>query len=387
MAASKITTAPYRARLAPRGEPYYHKVMKGRFIGYRKTAAGGTWIARYTEGKTKTHSRLGKDTEIPEYDDALQLARDWFNRIADDRTQSGPYTLATCIADYIRDLRTRSGDDAAKRNEQVADKHIVRALGTAEAGRLSKRRLTEWRDNLVAKSDDPDKVRKSKDSANRVLTILKAALNRAFGEGSILSDSEWRRIKPFKNVSRARDVFLTVAQCKALVTACENDFTLLVQSGLLTGARYSELTERRVADFDIQQGVLHITNGKTGPRDVVLNDTGIEHFKLLAKGKLPADYLHQRDDGTPWNRAHQSRRIRDAVKAANSTIEEASDHLPINTVFYSLRHSHASMALLAGVNIQVLAENMGTGVRMIEKHYGKFLKADRRAMFNAVQFQ
>ena len=33
---------------------------------------------------------------------------------------------------------------------------------------------------------------------------------------------------------------------------------------------------------------------------------------------------------------------------------------------------------------QVVAENCGTSLRMIEKHYGKFPKADRRAMFNAV---
>jgi hypothetical protein len=42
------------------------------------------------------------------------------------------------------------------------------------------------------------------------------------------------------------------------------------------------------------------------------------------------------------------------------------------------------MALLAGVPIQVVAENCGTSVRMLEKHYGKFLSTDRREMFNKV---
>jgi hypothetical protein len=54
------------------------------------------------------------------------------------------------------------------------------------------------------------------------------------------------------------------------------------------------------------------------------------------------------------------------------------------TTFYALRHTHISLALLAKVNIQVLAENTGTSVRMIEQHYGKFLKEDRRKMFNMV---
>ncbi len=55
------------------------------------------------------------------------------------------------------------------------------------------------------------------------------------------------------------------------------------------------------------------------------------------------------------------------------------------TTFYALRHTHISLALLAGVNIQVLSENTGTSVRMIERYYGKFLRADRRAMFDKVK--
>ena len=387
MASKNITTTAGRARLAPRPEPYYTKITKGRHIGYRKNANGGTWLARFTDGSAKMHYRLGTDSALPEYDEALARARDWFNQVADDRHAIGPYTVKQCVTDYIRDLQMRQGADAARRAEQVANKHIVPALGTAEAGRLRTHRLTLWRDNLVAKSDDLEKVRRSKDTANRVLTILKAALNRAFREGGVQSDAEWRRLKPFPKVGRPRDVFLTKKQCKVLVAAFAPDFAKLVRSALLTGARYSELTERTVTDFDPRQGVLHVENGKTGQRDVVLNDDGIAHFKALAKDKLPGAHLHVRSDGDQWNRAHQSRRVRDAVKAANLKIKKPADRIPAGTVFYSLRHTHASLALLAGVNIQVLAENMGTSVLMVEKHYGKFLRADRRAMFNAVSFK
>ena len=59
--------------------------------------------------------------------------------------------------------------------------------------------------------------------------------------------------------------------------------------------------------------------------------------------------------------------------------------LPAETVFYSLRHYHISKALLAGVPPQVVAENTGTSVSMIEQHYGKFLPQDRRDFFNAVK--
>jgi integrase len=83
-----------------------------------------------------------------------------------------------------------------------------------------------------------------------------------------------------------------------------------------------------------------------------------------------------RDDGEPWGKSHQHRPMRAAVKAAG---------LPSETVFYSLRHYYISRALLAGMNAQVIAENCGTSVRMIEKHYGKFTRADRRRMLDLVQ--
>jgi hypothetical protein len=38
---------------------------------------------------------------------------------------------------------------------------------------------------------------------------------------------------------------------------------------------------------------------------------------------------------------------------------------------YSLRYSHTLQALLNGVNLKLLAENLGTSVRMIELHYGQ----------------
>ncbi len=37
---------------------------------------------------------------------------------------------------------------------------------------------------------------------------------------------------------------------------------------------------------------------------------------------------------------------------------------------YSFRHYYATQRLLAGISVYTLAENMGTSVAMIEKHYG-----------------
>jgi len=41
-------------------------------------------------------------------------------------------------------------------------------------------------------------VRARRATANRTLTVLKAALNQAFHESRIASDEAWRKAKPFR---------------------------------------------------------------------------------------------------------------------------------------------------------------------------------------------
>jgi integrase len=149
----------------------------------------------------------------------------------------------------------------------------------------------------------------------------------------------------------------------------------VIQAGVQTGARRGELFALRVRDFDAEEGTLRIASGKTGARTVFLSDQAVEFFKKVAASKLPELHLLTKDDGTHWPEDDLTRPFKAAVRAAK---------LPPETTFYSLRHYHVSRALLAGVQPQVVAENCGTSLRMLEQHYGKFMKADRRAMFNGV---
>jgi len=82
------------------------------------------------------------------------------------------------------------------------------------------------------------------------------------------------------------------------------------------------------------------------------------------------------DDGSSWISNNYNRLFRKAVKGAK---------LPSDTVFYSLRHYHISKLLVAGKPAQFVAENNGTSIRMLEKHYSKFMNADRRAMMENVE--
>jgi len=43
----------------------------------------------------------------------------------------------------------------------------------------------------------------------------------------------------------------------------------------------------------------------------------------------------------------------------------------VNRTLYSLRHTYATLELLAGTDIHTLARQMGTSVVMLERHYSK----------------
>jgi integrase len=213
--------------------------------------------------------------------------------------------------------------------------------------------------------DDPEEVaRRRKDTANRTWTILKATLNRAWRAGKIASDP-WRKVESFKGVAAARVRWLTAAECTRLINAAdaESGFRTLVQAGLLTGCRLGELAALDVGDFNPDSGTLHIRRSKSGKaRHVVLNAEGAAFFRSLAAGRPGQAPLVPRWDGGRWLKNDHAERMRTACKHAGITPPIA---------FHGLRHCWASLAVMAGVPLQLVAQNLGhSDTRMVERHYG-----------------
>ena len=206
-------------------------------------------------------------------------------------------------------------------------------------------------------------MRRRRSSANRVLTILKAALNHAFHDGKVASDAAWRKVKPFHGVDAARIRYLTVAEAKRLINAADPEFRPLVQAALQTGCRYGELTRLEVPDFNTDSGTLAVRQSKSGkPRHVVLTDEGGAFFTQLAAGRSGGGLLLRRANGEPWKASHQGRPMADACARAKIT--------PMIS-FHGLRHTWASHAVMGGVPLLIVAKNLGhSDTRMVERHYG-----------------
>lgn len=389
---AKLDTRASRLRLKKRREPYWRLISGGLAIGYRKGTKGGTWMARhYTAEHGRRFHSIGTADDIADADGSHVLsfaqgqeaARKWFAHLArHDRGEfrSGPYTVRECLEEYLTWLQghRKTGHDARYR----VDTHIAPKLGEIQCNRLTTAEIQKWLRDLASSparlrskkeakkanfreliKGDHEAVRRRRASANRTLTVLKAALNRAWREGKISSDDAWRRIEPFEEADAARVRYLTVAEAKRLLNASDPDFRRMAQAALVTGARYGELGALSVSDFNPDSGTIHVRTSKSGKgRHIVLNDEGAALFKSLAAGKLGDALLLIKADGSAWNKSRQARPMIEACKRAKIR-PPASFHI--------LRHTWASHAVMNGAPLMVVARNLGhADTRMVERHYG-----------------
>jgi hypothetical protein len=267
----KIDTRSARARLSERREPYWTVVSEGCALGYRRGAKGGTWIARFRDENGRQHyEALGAadDARDPDgltvfsFSQAQAKARDWFKLKATE--QAGdfvpldrPCTVDDAIADYLADYRRRSGK-ATDRMEWTVRAWIKPEIGAVPLTKLTKRRVQDWHQKIAETparlrtracdvqrhreaDTSPEGVRRRRSAANRVLTILEAALTHAHQEGRCASDDAWRRVRAFREADAARLHYLSDDEARRLTNSCPADFRALVTAALLTGCRYGEL--------------------------------------------------------------------------------------------------------------------------------------------------
>jgi integrase len=378
-----------RRKLKPRGKPYYRKIERGLDLGYRRLRnAAGPWMARHYLGNQSHHvESIGIADDLSDAD-GIAILDFWqaqtkvrarmVERAHNASGKSGPMTVAAAMDAYLEFLENnrKSADDARYRTAAF----IRPKLGEIEVASLKADRIRKWlvdlaktpprlrtkdgeKQNYRAISKDADALRRRRATANRTLTVLKAALNRTWREGAVASNVEWHRVEPFENVDAARVRYLSIAEAKRLINAADPDFRLLVQAGLETGARYGELTALQVDDFISDAGTIRIRQSKAGrARHVVLTEEGIAFFRQVCAGRAGSETMLQKSGGGAWLKSHQKRPMIEAC--ARAKIAPAIG-------FHGLRHTWASLAVMAGVPLMVVARNMGhADTRMVERHYG-----------------
>lgn len=390
--AHKIHKAGVRDTFAPRGEPYWGApVANGLYLGYRRHKNGtGTWVARWrNEDGTHRVQALGRVSPKFDHGEAVKAAMDWAKQIESGVADSDVDTVADACREYVADLRLKGREETAR---EVHCRFVARVYGgdpgnpkarkahpiaSVKLSKLRTQHIEQWRADLRVPQRG-SKPELSPATLNRVLTMLKAALNYAVDRSHVAADRaiEWERVHPLEAKGR-RDLYLDLAQRRALLAQLSGGVRDLAEAVMLTGARAGELTSATRGKFDARTGVMTFT-GKTGTRTVPLGPAALAMFARLSRDKLPGAPLFTRDDGRAWNRAG------DWATPINEAAERAG--LPAGTCLYTLRHSFITEAITGGLSPLEVARLVGTSLTMIDKHYGHLANEGARMRLAAVNF-
>ncbi len=258
---------------------------------------------------------------------------------------------------------------------------------------LDTRTITQLYDELSKQST---KGSLSENSIKRIQSDLRHFLNWCIEAGFIDELPKFPRIKTqasrrphfdsqaWRTLVRHLREFIKVTNGKTLRDrSMLRDYVLIlgntgIRVGEAHGLKWRDIREE-LGDGEGESFVVLTVRGKTGVREVVARNTDVKkYFRRLLELRTeelsningtktepsPDSYIFSHPDGSP---------IKSFKKSFNSLIRSAGvefDSFGDKRTVYSLRHTYATFRLLEGTNHYVLAQNMGTSVSMLEKHYG-----------------
>lgn len=385
---ARLGTPTARSRLKPGRMPHWNTIVAGRdHLGWQRRPKdrAGRWLLRTRRGGDYSIETIGTadDAQGPDgisiltYEQARARAVE-LSTSAENRP-ARRLTVRKAMADYIDHLGAVG--KSARMTESATVAHILPALGNAEVESLTSAQLQRFLANLAAKPArvrtakgksprlklmpaDDETRRRRQSSANRVFKILRAALNHAFDARRVPSHDAWgRRVKLFRGVEAARVRYLSIDESIRLINSAEEEFRPLVRAALETGCRYSELGRMQVSDFNPDAGTALVRKSKSAKqRHVVLTAEGTAFFAKVCAGRAGNALMFSRSDGEAWGASQQALFMRRASQRASISPE-------IN--FHALRHTWASHAVMNGIPLMVVAQNLGhADLRMVTTHYG-----------------
>jgi len=346
---------------------WHRATTKHRDLGYAKRAAGDIYDrARFKEelGIPQTTRRFGA---------------------------AAAQCLVQLEAEIEQGLRPMTNRDY----QRVIRKYLVPFFGKHNLANIDNRLVREfeiWRNQQIGHMPIASTLATHCAAYNRVIQV-------AVEQGWHSAQSNIARLSRRGAKSRARPGF-TVAEIDQLLafmpTWCEGghrhtgrqiklllrDYVeLLLTTGMRCGKESMNMLWQHIEwHTDKEQRYLRVwVSGKTGGRWLIAKHTAATALERLAQRQrsvgmsLPdaiAAQLPQRvftlDDGSqPYGLAGTFQRM---LAAAGLSRDMSTGQ---QRTLYSLRHTYATLELLAGTDIHTLARQMGTSVIMLERHYSK----------------
>jgi len=200
---ARLDSREARLKLSVSHEPYWRLIHEGLHLGYRKGARGGIWRVRFFNEPTKHYIKrtLGKADDNSDSNDAdiLNFKQAQAKAVAIARdlntTMAKPFTVYDAVQHYLAWYKEHR--KAYVETNLTINAHILPYFGHQLISDLKTQDIKKWHHTLAMQpprkrtaraleqqyrtiSDDPAHKRSRKATANRILTVLKAILNKAF---------------------------------------------------------------------------------------------------------------------------------------------------------------------------------------------------------------
>jgi integrase len=380
--ADRITSVGAREALKPRHTPYWHRVRKGCYLGFRKTSAtsAGSWLARFRNedtNKQKVHS-LGRFDKLPaneRFDAAMREAEAWFKHMSTGGSGE-VVTVRDACEDYVSDLRQQgrrtAADEAAARFRRWV--YSDDKLASTALLKLTPKAVGDWRAALAGTNalpqdrEKPATRARAASTLNRDMTTFRAALNLALENGHVTSDHAWKtKLRPVENADGRRNVYLDLEQRRKLITASQADLAAFLRGLSMVPLRPGAMAALSARSFDKRLSTLAIGKEKKGgDRTITLPASTAAFFGEQCRNKLPSAPLFAQASGRAWDK--------DAWKGPFKAAAQSAG-LPPEATAYALRHSIITdLIALHKLDTLTVAQLSGTSLQMIEKHYGHLLR-------------
>lgn len=399
-----------------------YEVLPRQLIVYRRSRSGA-WQCRYkVDGVWQRAST--KQTDLVK---AKAVAHKLLIAAEVRKEQNLP--VVTRRFRDVANLAIERMDQELKSGKgKVSFKDYIRVITEYLIPILGKRVITSIDVSVLDELDAQRIIMMGKEPSKSTLLTHNSALNRVFDEAvmrGFLTESNRPTLESKGKDSERRAAF-TLQEVKAMISLfpawierARNDLSkesrtimrdyalMLLDTGARPGRELLELQWRKVIEnkvapvvretgeldnehheketsVDLQRSVMMTVTGKTGTRDIVGMARAVSVLREIASRNYPEveqpilaplknlakpsnkEYVFRRKDGTDPSSSFQ-KMFENFLREHNLLEDPRTGQ---NRVFYSLRHTYATLALTHDeVPIHTLAKQMGTSVLMIEKHY------------------